>query len=188
MPSGQRPWPWCVGPTADERRVLRTKLRIPAEDFDAYEVGHPAKLVFALKEFKAMLQFADALKCTIQARFDDGGTPLVFSLTVADVLQARLTVSTHSDAAAPLAPVPAAAGDAPGSGVGLAPDDEPDADDMAAVPVGGGNPVEMDSVHLGGLEKVPPGLAPDPENPVEENALPSVAEVRARLRLKGLPV
>ena len=83
---------------------------MPSEEFDVYNVGAPAYLIFALKEFKAMLGFAEAVKSTITVRFDDGGTPMVFLLNIADVIETRLTVSTRPRpaAAVPTAGAPSA--------------------------------------------------------------------------------
>lgn len=94
---------------AEDRRVLHTKLRMVAEEFDHFVVDRPQYLIFALAEFKAMLALAQSLKCTVVARFGEGGTPIVLMLSIADVLDVRLIISTSAKPDAAPAPEPAAA-------------------------------------------------------------------------------
>jgi len=94
---------------AEDRRVLHTKLRMVAEEFDHFVVDRPQYLIFALAEFKAMLTLAQSLKCTVVARFGEGGTPIVLMLSIADVLDVRLIISTSAKPDAAAEPEPAAA-------------------------------------------------------------------------------
>jgi hypothetical protein len=82
-------------------------------------------LVFTLKEFRAALVLAEALRATVDVRFGQGGDPIVFEMGYANGLEVQLVVSTR---ARPVAP-PAAL--APDEGAAAAPADDGE-DDVPA--------------------------------------------------------
>ncbi|KAI9501018.1 hypothetical protein GGI25_003060 [Coemansia spiralis] len=68
---------------AETTRSLQTELTINSTEFDTYHLAnshHPIELTFGLREFKAILQYADAMALPISAHFDRGGDPLLVNV------------------------------------------------------------------------------------------------------------
>ncbi|KAJ1956701.1 hypothetical protein GGI12_005239, partial [Dipsacomyces acuminosporus] len=67
---------------AETTRALQTELTVEPSEFDLYRVSgsHPTELTFGLREFKAILQYAEAMALPLAAFFDKGGDPILFSV------------------------------------------------------------------------------------------------------------
>ncbi|KAJ1724970.1 hypothetical protein LPJ53_000824 [Coemansia erecta] len=63
-------------------RALQTELTIDPADFDVYHLSssHGIELTFGLREFRAILQYAEAMALPLQAFFSRGGDPVLFSV------------------------------------------------------------------------------------------------------------
>ncbi|KAJ2781436.1 hypothetical protein GGI15_003222 [Coemansia interrupta] len=63
-------------------RALQTELTIDPADFDVYHLAnsHGTELTFGLREFRAILQYAEAMALPLQAFFSRGGEPVLFSV------------------------------------------------------------------------------------------------------------
>ncbi|KAI8818965.1 Rad9-domain-containing protein [Fimicolochytrium jonesii] len=76
-------------------RTLQTELQIDIEDFDKYEVANDTSVIFDLKNFKAILTFADAMGQPVSAFFDQAGSPVIFTVTQApDLYVFDLVIAT----------------------------------------------------------------------------------------------
>ncbi|KAJ2705762.1 hypothetical protein FB645_002143 [Coemansia sp. IMI 203386] len=66
-------------------RALQTELAIDPADFDVYRLAsnHAVELTFGLREFRAILQYAEAMALPLAAYFNGSGDPILF--TVGDV-------------------------------------------------------------------------------------------------------
>ncbi|KAJ1667387.1 hypothetical protein IW140_000900 [Coemansia sp. RSA 1813] len=90
---------------AETTRALRTELTVDNSEFDVYSLAaasHHIELTFGFREFKAILQYAEAMALPISAYFNKGGDPLLINvgaLRHADesMLGAPGTVSTSED-------------------------------------------------------------------------------------------
>ncbi|KAI8326083.1 hypothetical protein GQ54DRAFT_295012 [Martensiomyces pterosporus] len=67
---------------AETTRALQTELTVEPSEFDQYHISgsHPTELTFGLREFKAILQYAEAMALPLAAFFDKGGDPILFSV------------------------------------------------------------------------------------------------------------
>ncbi|KAJ2792228.1 hypothetical protein H4R20_006769, partial [Coemansia guatemalensis] len=82
-------------------RTLQTELAVAAAEFDTYSIGGAAavELTFALREFRAVLQYAEAMALPISAYFDRGGAPLLLSVGTDDIA-AEFVLATMTEYAA----------------------------------------------------------------------------------------
>ncbi|KAJ2775923.1 hypothetical protein IWQ57_000080 [Coemansia nantahalensis] len=88
---------WCEGRYACEgrtqidaavastSRALQTELTVVPAEFDEYSIAgaHPVELTFGLREFKAILQYAEAMAHPLSAYFEHAGAPLMLSVGTA---------------------------------------------------------------------------------------------------------
>ncbi|KAJ1937431.1 hypothetical protein FBU59_004749, partial [Linderina macrospora] len=97
---------------AETTRALQTELTVEPAEFDVYSVTgrHPTELTFGLREFKAVLQYAEAMAMPVTAHFDKPGDPILLSVSSArrnddanmyslapDDLTAEFVLATISD-------------------------------------------------------------------------------------------
>ncbi|KAJ2734356.1 hypothetical protein IW152_002365 [Coemansia sp. BCRC 34962] len=64
----------------DTTRTLHTELSVDPADFDFYSVPHPVELTFALREFRAVLRYAERMAAPLSAFFDRPGWPLLLEV------------------------------------------------------------------------------------------------------------
>ncbi|KAJ1793161.1 hypothetical protein LPJ59_004754 [Coemansia sp. RSA 2399] len=106
---------------AETTRSLRTEITVDNSEFDMYNLAaanHPVELTFGFREFKAILQYAEAMALPISAYFGKGGDPLLInvgvlrhadqstrgpigSASVSEDLHAEFVLATISDYATP---------------------------------------------------------------------------------------
>jgi len=55
------------------RKTVRTELCLESGEFDHYSIGVGTSVTFCLREFRALLSFAEAVNLPITANFDTGG-------------------------------------------------------------------------------------------------------------------
>ena len=81
----------------ESSRAIHTEISIDPEEFEIFELGggdgatistHDdgvgVELGFSLREFKAILLYADAISASVEAHFDQGGSPVIFSVQTMD--------------------------------------------------------------------------------------------------------
>ncbi|KAJ2843634.1 hypothetical protein J3B02_005204, partial [Coemansia erecta] len=63
-------------------RALQTELAIDPAEFDVYRLAssHSIELTFGLREFRAILQYAEAMALPLAAYFNSGGDPILFTI------------------------------------------------------------------------------------------------------------
>ncbi|KAJ2784462.1 hypothetical protein H4R18_001084 [Coemansia javaensis] len=81
---------------ADTSRALQTELTVAPAEFDEYHIAspRPVELTFGLREFKAILQYAEAMALPLSAYFQQAGAPLM--LSAPDDLGAEFVLATLS--------------------------------------------------------------------------------------------
>jgi len=55
------------------RKTVRTELCLEPGEFDLYNIGVGTSITFCLREFRALLSFAEAVNLPVTANFDTGG-------------------------------------------------------------------------------------------------------------------
>jgi len=55
------------------RKTVRTELCLESGEFDNYSIGVDTSITFCLREFRALLSFAEAVNLPVTANFDTGG-------------------------------------------------------------------------------------------------------------------
>jgi len=55
------------------RKAVRTELCLESGEFDHYSIGVGTSITFSLREFRALLSFAEAVNLPVTANFDTGG-------------------------------------------------------------------------------------------------------------------
>ncbi|KAJ2094569.1 hypothetical protein GGI16_005498 [Coemansia sp. S142-1] len=73
---------WTAGNVAqpDATRSLHTELSVDTADFDMYHVPHPVEIALALREFRAVLRYAERMAAPLSAFFDRPGWPLLLEV------------------------------------------------------------------------------------------------------------
>ncbi|GAA6061814.1 hypothetical protein JCM10212_001120 [Sporobolomyces blumeae] len=74
-------------------RPLTTELSVDTDDYDVWDVPETQTITFALKEFKSIITFAEALMLPISAYFSTGGRPLMLQCS-GDHLESKFVVAT----------------------------------------------------------------------------------------------
>ncbi|KAJ2799799.1 hypothetical protein H4S07_005342 [Coemansia furcata] len=82
---------WTAGSVAqpDATRTLHTELSVDPADFDMYHVTHPVELTLALREFRAVLKYAERMSAPLSAFFDRPGWPLLLEVAPPPNIDAR---------------------------------------------------------------------------------------------------
>ncbi|KAI9142555.1 Rad9-domain-containing protein [Paraphysoderma sedebokerense] len=76
---------------------MQTEINIDPMEFDMYEIQFPSNLTFSMKEFKAVLTFAESMGQTISGFFERGGTPLMLAIQSSDLFLADFVLATVDD-------------------------------------------------------------------------------------------
>ncbi|XP_043274572.1 cell cycle checkpoint control protein RAD9A [Venturia canescens] len=82
-----------VDETSTMANSTRTQLAVTIGEFDEYKIGQEAQITFCLKEFRAILSFAEALTLPLNVYFETMGKPVYFDLKQAS-FKANLVLST----------------------------------------------------------------------------------------------
>lgn len=83
-----------VDNNVDLKKLIRTQIRLKSEEFLSYTIGEETTITCTLKEFKALLTFAEALNLPIQLHFDTTGRPVVFIVHNGSTFEANFVLAT----------------------------------------------------------------------------------------------
>lgn len=64
--------------TSDLSKITRTQLALGVGEFDQYKIGTDTSITFCVKEFKAVLNFAEAVSLPVSVHFETAGKPVIF--------------------------------------------------------------------------------------------------------------
>jgi len=76
------------------RKTVRTELCLESGEFDHYSIGVNTSITFCLREFRALLSFAEAVNLPVTANFDTGGRPIVFVVKNAPIYETNFVFAT----------------------------------------------------------------------------------------------
>jgi hypothetical protein len=62
-----------VSSLLEMKKTVRTELYLEAGEFDHYIIGVDTSVTFSLREFRALLSFAEAVNLPVTASFETGG-------------------------------------------------------------------------------------------------------------------
>ncbi|XP_026755002.2 cell cycle checkpoint control protein RAD9A [Galleria mellonella] len=80
--------------SADSLKVIRTQINLKPLEFTSYTIGTETTITFTLKEFRALLSFAEALSLPIQLHFETTGRPAVFIVHNGSTFEAHFVLAT----------------------------------------------------------------------------------------------
>ncbi|XP_061722500.1 cell cycle checkpoint control protein RAD9A [Cydia pomonella] len=83
-----------IDTVGDLTKVIRTQVMLKPAEFDSYTIGADTMITFTLKEFKALLAFAEALNLPIQIHFETTGRPVVFIVHNGATFEAHFVLAT----------------------------------------------------------------------------------------------
>ncbi|XP_015514867.1 cell cycle checkpoint control protein RAD9A [Neodiprion lecontei] len=67
-----------VDDTSDLSKVTRTQLALGVGEFEEHKIGKDTAITFCVKEFKALLSFAEAVSLPVSIHFEAAGKPVIF--------------------------------------------------------------------------------------------------------------
>lgn len=74
--------------------MIRTQISLKPAEFDSYVIERETTITFTLKEFKALLAFAEALNLPLQLHFETTGRPAVFIVHNGTTFEAHFVLAT----------------------------------------------------------------------------------------------
>ncbi|CAK1541556.1 unnamed protein product [Leptosia nina] len=83
-----------VDSSMDLSKVIRTQISIKSAEFDTYVIGRETVITFTIKEFRALLAFAEALNLPLQLHFEVTGKPVVFIVHNNTTFEAHFVLAT----------------------------------------------------------------------------------------------
>lgn len=78
----------------DLTKIIRTQISLKPSEFDSYTIGAETTITFTLKEFRALLAFAEALSLPLQLHFETAGRPAVFIVHNGTTFEAHFVLAT----------------------------------------------------------------------------------------------
>ncbi|RUS16191.1 Rad9-domain-containing protein [Endogone sp. FLAS-F59071] len=87
----------------EDKRGLQTELTLDPEEFSSYEVQHDVEMTFNLKEFKAIMLYAERMELPVSAFFEGPGSPIIFSVQT-DITLVDFVLATFTDPSTPSQP------------------------------------------------------------------------------------
>lgn len=78
----------------DLTKIIRTQITLKPTEFDSYTIGAETIITFSLKEFRALLAFAEALNLPLQVHFETTGRPAVFIVHNGTTFEAHFVLAT----------------------------------------------------------------------------------------------
>ncbi|XP_057369553.1 cell cycle checkpoint control protein RAD9A-like isoform X2 [Daphnia carinata] len=78
----------------DPSKCVRTEVTLAKDEFVDFNVALCTQVTFCLKELRAILAFAEALKLDLDCRMEGAGQPVLFSLEKADLYSADFLLAT----------------------------------------------------------------------------------------------
>ena len=92
----------------DEKRKkheVQTELSMQPGEFEMYDISQEVSVTFCLKEFRSLLTFAEYSQLPILCSFSVGGSPLILTVSQAEVLTCTYVLATLADDETFLPPV-----------------------------------------------------------------------------------
>lgn len=83
-----------VDASVDLYKIIRTQVNIKPSEFESYVIGSDTTITFTLKEFRALLAFAEALSLPLQLHFEGTGKPAVFIVHNGSTFEAHFVLAT----------------------------------------------------------------------------------------------
>nr|SVE88792.1 EOG090X0A9P [Daphnia sinensis]SVE89416.1 EOG090X0A9P [Daphnia sinensis]SVE90665.1 EOG090X0A9P [Daphnia sinensis]SVE91291.1 EOG090X0A9P [Daphnia sinensis] len=78
----------------DPSKCVRTEVTLAKDEFVDFNVALCTQVTFCLKELRAILAFAEALKLDLDCRMEGAGQPVLFSLEKTDLYSADFLLAT----------------------------------------------------------------------------------------------
>nr|SVE74334.1 EOG090X0A9P [Daphnia barbata] len=78
----------------DPSKCVRTEVTLAKDEFTDFNVALCTQVTFCLKELRAILAFAEALKLDVDCRMEGAGQPVLFSLGKEDLYSADFLLAT----------------------------------------------------------------------------------------------
>ncbi|XP_046386202.1 cell cycle checkpoint control protein RAD9A [Ischnura elegans] len=94
----------------EPQKVIRTELCLESGEFVQFKVRGDTSITFCLKEFRALLSFAESVMLPIAINFDTSGRPVVFVITHPQTFEVNFVLATlmqQGDSQQVLTPQPA---------------------------------------------------------------------------------
>lgn len=83
-----------IDETTDCTKVIRTQINLKTSEFDSYNIGVDTTITISLKEFRALLAFAEALNLPLQLHYETTGQPAVFIIHNNSSFEANFVLAT----------------------------------------------------------------------------------------------
>ncbi|XP_032526877.2 cell cycle checkpoint control protein RAD9A [Danaus plexippus] len=78
----------------DLSRIIRSQVTIKPFEFSSYTIGTDTNITFTMKEFRALLGFAEGLNLPVQLHFEITGKPAVFIVHNGTTIEAHFVLAT----------------------------------------------------------------------------------------------
>lgn len=83
-----------IDSSVDLTKIIRTQVSLKPTEFDSYMIQVETIITFTLKEFRALLAFAEALSLPLQLHFETTGRPAVFIVHNGSTFEAHFVLAT----------------------------------------------------------------------------------------------
>lgn len=79
------------------KKMVHSQLTMQPGEFEDYQISKESNVTYCLKEFRAIISFADHLNLPVMASFSDGGKPIVFTVDAPQLFDATLVMATLAE-------------------------------------------------------------------------------------------
>lgn len=81
----------------DPSKVVHTALNLDPDEFDNCQIGVDTDITFCLKEFRAVLAFAEITAMPLNIKFETSGRPIVLSIDADSAFEANFVLATLAE-------------------------------------------------------------------------------------------